>query len=94
MAVQVDGRFGRLFQERSREAFMACEAPDGRDAAISAPEPVFAANPDLKVETMRILGDESLVAVHDHAAMEAGEPGYATVDMFRVAGCRIVGMGM
>jgi len=47
----------------------------------------------LPVEIRRILGDESLVAVHDHSTMEAGEPGHAGVDIFRVAGCRIVGMG-
>jgi len=101
-AVQVVERFSQLFfiEKKPREAFMAWVAPDyiqhnpmatdGRDAAIAALEPVFAANPDLKVDIKRIFGDESLVAVHYHSTMKAGEPGYAAVDMFRVVDCRIV----
>ncbi|MBO9575076.1 MAG: nuclear transport factor 2 family protein [Sphingobium sp.] len=65
-------------------------ATDGREAAIEALGPIFAQNPDLKVEIKRVVGDETHVAVHCHSGMKPDTTGFAAVDLFRVKDCRIV----
>ena len=65
-------------------------ATDGRAEAIKALGPVFAANPDLKVDIKRIIGDGTHVAVHYHSVMKPGTKGFAAVDLFRVKDCKIV----
>jgi predicted SnoaL-like aldol condensation-catalyzing enzyme len=101
-AKQVVERFSRLFfiEKKPVEAYELYVAPDyvqhnpiatdGRDAAIKALGPIFAANPDLKVDIKRIVGDETQVAVHYHSVMKPGTAGFAAVDLFRVKDCRIV----
>jgi predicted SnoaL-like aldol condensation-catalyzing enzyme len=101
-AKQVVERFSQLFfiEKKPVEAYMNYVAPDyvqhnpiatdGRDAAIKALGPIFAANPDLKVDIKRIVGDAVHVAVHYHSVMKPGTPGFAAVDLFRVKDCRIV----
>ncbi len=65
-------------------------ATDGRAAALAALGPIFEANPALKVEIKRIVGDDTHVAVHYHSIMQPGTRGFAAVDLFRVEKCRIV----
>ncbi len=101
-AKQVVEKFSQLFfiEKKPVEAYEQWVAPDyvqhnpiatdGRDAAIKALGPIFAANPDLKVDIKRIIGDEEHVAVHYHSVMKPGTPGFAAVDLFRVRDCRIV----
>ena len=101
-AKQVVEKFSQLFfiEKRPVEAYQLWVAPDyvqhnpiatdGRDAAIKALGPIFAANPDLKVDIKRIIGDDTHVAVHYHSVMKPGTKGFAAVDMFRVENCKIV----
>jgi predicted SnoaL-like aldol condensation-catalyzing enzyme len=101
-AKQIVEKFSQQFfiEKNYKQAYLDWVAPDyvqhnpiatdGRDKAIEALGPVFAANPDLKVDIKRIVGDETQVAVHYHSTMKPGTPGFAAVDMFRVKDCRIV----
>ena len=101
-AKQVVENFSQLFfiEKKPVEAYMLWVAPDyvqhnpiatdGRDAAIKALGPIFAQNPDLKVDIKRIVGDDVHVAVHYHSVMQPGTKGFAAVDLFRVKDCKIV----
>lgn len=101
-AKQVVEHFSQLFfiEKKPVEAYARWVAPDyvqhnpiatdGRDAAIKALGPIFAANPELKVDIKRIVGDGTHVAVHYHSVMKPGSKGFAAVDLFRVKDCRIV----
>jgi len=51
---------------------------------------VKASSPDAKHYVKRALVDGDLVAVHVHVVRFPGDPGLAVVDIFRVAGDRIV----
>jgi len=51
---------------------------------------VKVASPDAKHYVKRALVDGDLVAVHVHVVRFPGDPGLAVVDIFRVAGDRIV----
>lgn len=101
-AKQIVERFSQLFflEKDWRKAYLDWVAEDyvqhnpmatdGRAAALAALGPVFAANPDLKIEIKRIVGDETHVAVHYHSVIQPGTRGFAAVDLFRVADCKIV----
>jgi predicted SnoaL-like aldol condensation-catalyzing enzyme len=51
---------------------------------------VKVASPDARHDVKRALVDGDLVAVHVHVVRFPGDPGLAVVDIFRVAGDRIV----
>lgn len=101
-AVQIVEKFSQLFfvEKDYRKAYLDWVAPDyvqhnpiaqdGRDNAIAALGPIFAANPGLKVEIKKIFGDDQHVAVHYLSRMKPGDRGFAAVDMFRVKDCKIV----
>jgi len=63
--------------------------PDGREAAIAALEPKFN-TPQARFAVQRVLVDGNLAAVHVHARLSPESRGGAVVDLFRMAGGKIV----
>lgn len=91
-------RFIQLFyvEDNPRDAFMCWmhpeyiqhnpNAPTGRDATLAMMEASIARNPELSHEVKRVVfGDGDLVAVHFHFRREADHPGYAIIDILRIA---------
>lgn len=64
--------------------------PDGRAAFVAAFTRIFAANPEARSRVVRSATDGDLVYLHVHATSRPGDRGRAIVDIFRVAGDRIV----
>ena len=62
--------------------------PDGRDAAIAALAPMFA-DPDFHADLKRVLADGDYGLIHLHG-YRGDESGGAVMDLYRVAGGRIV----
>ena len=62
---------------------------DGREAAIAALEPKFSA-PQARFAVQRVLVDGDLAAVHVQARLTPESRGGAVVDLFRLAGGKIV----
>ena len=99
---QVVTRFLDLFygQGKVREAFMTWADPGyiqhnpfaatGRDAAIGFLEPFVAAHPDMHAEIKRSIAEGDLVMVHSRVSWARDDRGNAVVDIFRVAGCKVV----
>lgn len=95
-------RFADLFyrQKRVEEAFLTYVAPDyiqhnpgiadGREAAMTALEPLFA-RPDHSFAVERILVDGDFAAIHVRVSSPT-PPGHgaAVVDLYRLAGGKIV----
>lgn len=93
--------FARLFYtERDvRTAFARYVAPDyiqhnagivdGRDAAVSALAPMFAA-PGSRFTIKRILVDGDMAAIHLHGRGGAEGPGATVVDLYRLSHGKIV----
>jgi len=46
--------------------------------------------PEVKHNVKRMIADGDLVAAHVHVVFEPGTPGFATVDIYRIKGDRIV----
>ena len=95
---QVAERFIQLFyvEDNPRDGFMAWmhpdyiqhnpNAPTGRDATLAMMEASLGRTPDLSHEVKRVVwGDADLFAVHFHFRREPDSPGYAVVDILRVA---------
>ena len=95
---EVAERFIQLFyvEDNPRAAFLNWvhpdyiqhnpNAPTGRDATLAMMEASIARNPELTHEVKRVVwGDADLVAVHFWFRREAGHPGYAIVDILRIA---------
>lgn len=99
---QIVTSFIRMFygEGRVREAFMTYVAPgyiqhnplaaDGRDAAIAALEPFFAATPGAIREVQRIMVDGDLAVVHLRSRANAQDRGFAIVDILRLENGMIV----
>ena len=100
---QVAERFIQLFyvEDNPRDAFMAWmhpdyiqhnpNAPTGRDATLAMMKATLSRLPDLSHEVKRVVwGDADLVAIHFHFKFEPDSPGYAVVDILRVADGYIV----
>ena len=62
--------------------------PDGRDAAITALVPMFA-DPDFHADLKRVLADGDYGVIHLHG-YRGGQRGGAVMDLYRVAGGKIV----
>jgi len=62
---------------------------DGREAAIRMLEPLFN-GPGSSFDVKRVLVDGDLAAIHLHGRRSADTPGGAVVDLFRLAGGKIV----
>ncbi|WP_082701695.1 nuclear transport factor 2 family protein [Novosphingobium sp. FSW06-99] len=87
-------------QGKVRAAFMAWVDPgyiqhnpfaaNGRDAAIAFLEPFVAAHPEWHGEIKRVIAEGDLVVVHSHVRWTKSDRGNAVVDIFRVAGCKVV----
>lgn len=95
---QVAERFVHLFyvEDNPRDAFMCWmhpdyiqhnpNAPTGRDATLAMMTASLERTPDLSHEVKRVVwGDADLVAVHFHFRRERDTPGYAIVDILRIA---------
>jgi predicted SnoaL-like aldol condensation-catalyzing enzyme len=66
-------------------------APTGRDATLAVLAAAVRDNPELTHEVKRVIyGDDDLVAVHFHFRRQAGERGWAVVDILRIANGYIV----
>jgi len=96
---QVAERFIQLFyvEDNPTDAFTCWmhpdyiqhnpNAPTGRDATLAMMEASLSRLPDLSHEVKRVIwGDEDLVAIHFHFKYEPDTPGYAVVDILRIAG--------
>ncbi|HMD14530.1 MAG TPA: nuclear transport factor 2 family protein, partial [Bacteroidota bacterium] len=57
-----------------------------------AMEENHAKHPQTVIDIKQVLEDGNLVTVHSHIRIEPGEPGFATVHIFRFDGDRIVEM--
>jgi len=62
---------------------------DGREAAIAALEPLFG-SPEASFQIHRILVDGDHAAIHLHGRRSPGVLGGAVVDLYRLAGDKIV----
>jgi predicted SnoaL-like aldol condensation-catalyzing enzyme len=65
-------------------------APPGLDSLKSFLDTVRRESPDATQEIKRAFVDGDHVVVHVHVRRFKGDPGFAVVDIFRVAGGRIV----
>lgn len=64
--------------------------PDGRAAFVAVFTRMFAANPAARARVVRSATDGDLVYLHVHTKSSPEDRGRAIVDIFRVAGGRIV----
>ena len=100
---QVAERFIQLFyvEDNPRDGFQCWmhpdyiqhnpNAPTGRDATLAMMEASLSRLPDLSHEVKRVVwGDADLVAIHFYFKYEPDTPGYAVVDILRVADGYIV----
>ena len=46
--------------------------------------------PDMRLAVKNVIGDGDLVAIHSHIVLRPGEPGLATIHLFRFKGDKIV----
>jgi predicted SnoaL-like aldol condensation-catalyzing enzyme len=46
--------------------------------------------PGMRLTAKNVIGDGDLVAVHSHVVLRPGEPGLATIHLFRFKGNKIV----
>jgi predicted SnoaL-like aldol condensation-catalyzing enzyme len=59
-------------------------APDGRQAAIDAIQPIFEAQPDMRYEVKLVIDQGPYVMVHNWLQRWPGDRGAAVVDILRV----------
>lgn len=64
----------------------------GFPALLEAMKDDQSRSPDKKLTVKNILGDDDLVAVHSHLAFRPGDPGMATVHLFRFGQGKITEM--
>jgi predicted SnoaL-like aldol condensation-catalyzing enzyme len=73
---------------KHHNAFFAAGFPALREA-MKANAVQF---PEKRLTVKHVIGDGDLVAVHSHVVLQPGEPGLATVHLFRFKGDKIVEM--
>ena len=64
--------------------------PGSAEALRAAMEENAAQFPHKAIEIKRVLADGDLVAVHAHVRLNPGDPGIATIHIFRFEGDRII----
>lgn len=64
--------------------------PDGRTPLVSFVDRMRASTPDARFELHRLAADGDLVFAHTRVSSGNGDRGMAVVDVFRIAGGRIV----
>ncbi|MET8980892.1 ester cyclase [Streptomyces sp. NPDC004539] len=79
-----DRYLGELYIEHNPDTL------NGADASREKFAGAFAALPELRISRKRVIADGDLVAVHHHFQAHADDRGAACVEIFRVAGGRIV----
>jgi predicted SnoaL-like aldol condensation-catalyzing enzyme len=87
---------------RAREAWKRHAAPDfvhhnpsvdgDAESLIAAMDDNARANPDKVLEIQRTVAEGPLVAIHSRVRLSPGQPGAATVHIFRIEGGRICEM--